>query len=227
MKIFYEGLNIEKYSQYDFVEGFTTNCTLFSCSETDNYTDFYQKNRPFLQDRSFSLQTWEYGNLGIEQIDAIHAIDETIFIDIPIVDPNNDINERPLKYAVSKNMRINVTAVYTYEQINIAYAYLSDLKNDAIVSIFAGGISDWGADPSSFILHAKRLFRGMNNVKILWAGCRELYAIKRAEEVDCDIVAVPGDIIDTLHLFDSDLDKMSVDRVRGLRDDAIHGGLSI
>jgi transaldolase len=177
--------------------------------------------------RSFSLQTWEHGDLGIEQIEAIYAIDSNIFITIPIVNTENDINERMITYAVSNNMRINITAIYTFTQLNIAYEYLLRTTNDAIVSIFAGGISDSGIDPSMLITHAKRLFKSIPHVQILWAGCRELYSIKRAEEFDCDIISVPGDILDKLHLFNTDLDKMSVNMVKDLRDHAIRGGITI
>ena len=232
MKIFYDGLDIEKYAQYPVVEGFTTNCTFFRDrndvrQEAQNYTEFYNNNKELLLWRSISLQIWEHGDLGIEQIDAIHAIDKNIFVTIPIINSNDDINENLLAHAVSNNMRINVTAIYTYAQMNITYQCLKKTTNDAIVSVFAGGISDSGIDPSLFIIHAKRLFKDMPNVQILWAGCRELYSIKRAEELDCDIIAVPGHILDKLNLFNTDLNKMSVDLVNDMRNDAIHCGISI
>ena len=225
MKIFYDGLDIATYSEHPNVEGFTTNCTHFQGNH--NYTKFYQKNKDLIQGRSLSLQTWKDGDSGIAQVDAIHAIDENIFVTIPIVNLYNDINERVLLHAVSKNMRINVTALYTFAQMNIAYEYLKKLTNDAIVSVFAGGISDSGHDPEPYILHAKRLFKDMPNVKIMWAGCRELYTIKRAEELDCDIISVPGNIIDKLRLFNYNLDKMSVEMVHTWHNYAIHGGLTI
>ena len=232
MKIFYDGLDIEKYAQYPVVEGFTTDCMFFSQrtivrQETQNYTDFYNDCKELLLRRSISFQIWEDGNLGIRQIDAIHAINKNIFVTIPIININDDINEDLIAYAVSNNMCINVTAVYTIAQINIAYQFLKKTTNDAIVSVFAGGISDSGIDPSLYILHAKRLFKDMPNVKILWAGCRELYTIKRAEELDCDIIAVPGDILDKLQLFNTDLNKMSVDLVNDLWADAVRCGISI
>ena len=232
MKIFYDGLDIEKYSKYPVVEGFTTDCTFFSQrdierQEAQNYTDFYNNCKELLLWRSISFQTWENGDSGIDQIEAIYAIDTDIFITIPIINMNDNINENMLAYAVSNNMRINITAIYTITQLNIAYEYLVKTTNDAIVSVFAGGISDSGIDPVIVISHAKRLFKDMPNVQILWAGCRELYTIKRAEELDCDIIAVPGDILDKLQLFNTDLNKMSVDLVKDLRADAIRSGITI
>jgi transaldolase len=232
MKIFYDGLDIEKYAQYPVVEGFTTNCMFFSQrsvvrQEAQNYKDFYNNCEELLLSRSISFQIWEHGSLGIEQIDAIHAINKNIYVTIPIINMNDDINEDLIAHAVLNNMRINVTAIYTYAQMNITYQSLKKTTNDAIVSVFAGGISDSGVDPSLFILHAKRLFKDMPNVQILWAGCRELYTIKRAEELECDIIAVPGDILDKLQLFNTDLNQMSFDLVNDLRTDAIRGGISI
>ena len=66
MKIYYDGLNIEKYSKNDIVEGFTTNCTFFSQSDTKNYLDFYNKNKQYIQNKDISFQTWENGDLGIK-----------------------------------------------------------------------------------------------------------------------------------------------------------------
>jgi len=248
MRIFYDGLDIEKYAKYPIVEGFTTNCTFFSkvsdthdqpidlvvkeafsppCQMCKNYTEFYNNYKELISGRSISLQTWEHGDQGIEQIDAIHAINKDIFITIPIINNNNDINEKMLTYAVSNNMRINITAIYTYTQLNIAHECLLKTTNDAIVSVCAGGISDTGTDPSMIMSHAKRLFKNMSNVQILWEGCRELYYITHAEELDCDIIAVSGDILDKIHLLYTDLNKMSVDMVDKLRNDAIRGGITI
>jgi hypothetical protein len=159
------------------------------------------------------------GNTAISDCaDGRHSIHPNPHIDIPILDCNNDINERVICYAVSKNMRINITAVCTYTHISIAYHYIKKLKNDAIISVFAGGMSDAGLNPSPFIAHAKRLFC-KPNVKILWMVCRELYTIQCAEESGCDIVALPGGWLDTLHLVDLDLDKMSVGMVYGWRNE--------
>ena len=153
MKIYYDGLNIEKYSKNPLVEGFTTNCSFFSQNDIKSYQEFYNINKSFIQDRSISFQTWENDILGIKQIDKIHNIDKNIFVKIPIINSINEINYDLIQYTTSNQIPINITAIYTYEQINEAYEFLKDTNVNAIVSIFAGPISDSGLDPSPFILY--------------------------------------------------------------------------
>ena len=40
MKIFYDGINIQKFSTVDFIEGFTTNPSIIKNINTQNYKDF-------------------------------------------------------------------------------------------------------------------------------------------------------------------------------------------
>ena len=227
MKIYYDGLNIEKYSKNDIVEGFTTNCTFFSQSDTKNYLDFYNKNKQFIQNKDISFQTWENGDLGIKQINEINSIDKTIFIKIPIINSENELNTNLINHAIGSKMPINITAIYTYDQIKQSYELVKSIDTKVIISIFGGPISDSGMDPSPFILYAKHLFKDLKNVEILWAGCRELYTITRAENLGCDIITVPGDIIDKMNLFKYDLNLLSLERVNKFRNDAINGKISI
>ena len=124
-------------------------------------------------------------------------------------------------------MPINITAIYTYDQIKQSYELVKSIDTKVIISIFGGPISDSGMDPSPFILYAKHLFKDLKNVEILWAGCRELYTITRAENLGCDIITVPGDIIDKMNLFKYDLNLLSLKRVNKFRNDAINGKISI
>jgi len=227
MKIYYDGLNIEKYSKNPIVFGFTTNCTFFSQNDIRNYREFYDKNKEFIGNKPISFQTWENGELGIKQIDDIHSINEFIFVKIPIIDSNNNLNSDLITYALSRNIPINITAIYTIEQLNTIYNLIKDKTTNIIISVFGGPISDTGIDPSSIVLYSKELFKNMNNIEILWAGCRELYTITRAELLVCDIITIPGDIIDKMNLKDYDLSLLSLERVNKFRNDAINGNISI
>jgi transaldolase len=227
MKIYYDGLNLEKYHKHPKIEGFTTNCTFFSQNDINNYNEFYIKNKPFIEGKSISFQTWEDGELGINQIKEIHQIDKDIFVKIPIINSIGELNDELINYAINNNIPINITAIYTFEQIDKCYEFLKNTNLKAIISVFAGPISDTGLDPSPYILRAKTLFKDFANVDILWAGCRELYSITRAEELDCDIATVPGDIVDKMNLFEYDLTKLSLERVNKFKNDAISGKITI
>jgi len=227
MKIYYDGLNIEKYSKNPIVSGFTTNCSFFSQHHIRNYREFYEKNKEFIGDKPISFQTWENDENGINQIDDIHSIHESIFVKIPIIDSNNKLNSDLIKYALSRNIPINITAIYTIEQLCIVYDLIQNKTTNIIISVFGGPISDTGVDPSPIVIYSKELFKNMANVEILWAGCRELYTITRAELLGCDIITIPGDIIDKMNLKDYDLSLLSLERVNKFRNDAINGDISI
>jgi len=227
MKIYYYGLNVEKYSKNLIVSGFTTNCSFFSQNHIRNYREFYEKNKEFIGDKPISFQTWENDESGIKQIDDIHSIHESIFVKIPVIDSNNKLNSDLIKYALSRNIPINITAIYTIEQLCVIYDLIKDKTTNIIISVFGGPISDTGLDPSPIVIYSKELFNSMANVEILWAGCRELYTITRAELLGCDIITIPGDIVDKMNLKDYDLSLLSLERVNKFRNDAINGDISI
>lgn len=230
MKIFYDGLNIEKYASNTEISGFTTNCTFFSTNDVKNYRDFYEKNKHYLKGRCISFQVWLDDDEGIQQINEIYELTKDapeIYVKIPIIDSNGSYNGHLIRYAIYKNMRINITAVYTTKQIILVYDLLEKYNQPCIVSIFAGPISDTGKDPNPSVSLLKILFEDNPYIEILWAGCRELYTIARAEKSGCNIITVPGDIIDKMNLLDKDLDLLAFDRVNKFKNDAINGNISI
>jgi transaldolase len=230
MKIYYDGLDIEKYCNNSLVQGYTTNCCFFSQNTITNYKEYFDSNKQFLKENDISFQTWKNGVDGINQINDIYKINENIFVKIPIINSENEYNTDLILHAFANNMRVNITAIYTFDQINKIYELLNNstyYNTNVIISIFAGPISDTGADPSPYILYSKQIFKKYKNIEILWAGCRELYSIIRAKNLDCDIITVPGEIIDKLSLLNYDLATLSIERVNKFRNDALKGKLSI
>jgi len=230
IKYFYDGLDIEKYGANPQIVGFTTNCSLFSTNNIKNYRDFYKKCQPLLNNRCISFQIWEDGLLGLQQIDEIAELAANapeIYVKIPIIDSTGFFNIDLIEHAKQKKMKINITAIYSMEQIYQTYNILQNYEEHCIVSIFAGPISDCGVDPSHLVLTIVELFNNNPNVEVLWAGCRELYAIIRAQEMKCDIITIPGDMLDKLNLFESNPAELSLLRVNKFKNDAIKGKITI
>jgi transaldolase len=230
MQVFYDGIDIQKYSNHPSVEGFTTNCSFFSQSKIKNYSEFYEKNKSFIQSKDISFQTWKIGDAGIKQIDEIHAIDKNIFVKVPIIDVNGDYNLYLFNHAFVNEIPVNITAIYSFEQINKVLELLqSENYKDTkvIVSIFAGSIADNGNDASPYIKYSKEVFKKYPNVRILWACCRELHNIMYARDLGCDIITASGDMIDKLNAINRDLNVLSLERVRKFYNDATNGDLTI
>ena len=98
-----------------------------------------------------------------------------------------------------KKIKINVTAVFTFDQVKKLKKVLNR-NTKSIISIFAGRIADSGKDPETIIKNTIKLFYKKKNVQILWASCREIYNIFEAQSVGCDIITVPNNILNKLYL---------------------------
>ena len=89
-----------------------------------------------------------------------------------------------------------------------------------IVSIFAGRIADSGIDPSKIILNSLNLFKNYKGVKTLWASTREIYNIIQASKLKCDIITVPISMLKKLDVIGKNLEKYSLETVKGFYLDA-------
>ena len=228
IEVFYDGMSIEKYAVSPFVGGFTTNCAVFSKWPERDYRQFYETSCRSVAGRSLSFQIWEDSvESASAQIDGIYAINPSIFVKIPIINSEGIYNEVLYMHAMSKKMNINSTCIYTIEQIEKAYDLFKDYTHPLIVSVFAGAIGDTGIDSAPIVSYAVAKFKGMSNVKILWAGCREVYTIQRAIDLGCHIITMPDTVIDKLPGLGMNLLEASVHRVKAFRKDALSSGLSI
>jgi transaldolase len=220
MELYYDGYFIEKHASNPAITGFTTNCSIMSSSPNPCYTDFYARVKPIIGEKAFSLQIWKNDSEeAIQQVNSIHAIDPRIFVKIPVIDTNGHFHESVIRYCVDKGIYMNLTAIHTLNQIDKCRALLTP-STTAIVSIFAGPISDTGLDPASFIRHAKSVFADCPHVKILWAGCREIYTIERARQSGADIITIPDAVIDRMSDMDMTLETMTLKRVHKFFNDA-------
>jgi transaldolase len=192
------------------------------------YKEFYEYNKEYIGDRPLSLQIWKDEPAEIiEQIRDIHAIDSKIHVKIPIVNTSGEYNEIAIRYAVNNRIPVNITALHTVEQINKTKELLKDSVAPEIISVFAGPISDVLIVPDTYIAHALDCFKGKANSKILWAGCRELYTIKRAEMLGCHIITIPDAMMERLPLLSKSLEELTLDRVKIFKGDAEKGGYTV
>jgi transaldolase len=226
--IYYDGLSKEKYMlSTSKIKGFTTNCSIFSTSN-DSYRRFYDKISEYLNNRPISFQIWEdVFELQIKQVDDIHSIDSNIFVKVPVINSSGNYNEEIIKYIIEHRIPLNITAIYTKEQINKIEELLKSSSSPIIISIFAGPISDIGIDPVPYIRYAKGMFSMKNNIKILWAGCRELYSVYRAIDSGCDIITIPDGVIEKIESIHKTLNELSVERVNKFKLDAINKHVKI
>jgi transaldolase len=171
-----------------------------------NYTEFYNENKDIIGDRPISMQV---GDAPLEQGRKIAAIGENVWAKVPIVN-----NLETIAFLRELGHKVNVTAVFTKEQIKTLRPILDQNETQVVVSIFAGRISDTGVDPFSTVQYAVHLFSDMPWVEILWAGCKEVLSIRHAIRAGAQIITIPDSIIEKLDRLDKNLEEFSIETAR-------------
>ena len=151
---------------------------------------------------------------------------ENVYVKIPITNTRRESTAELVKSLSSAGVKLNVTAVFTPEQI-VGLSRCFDSGTPAVVSIFAGRIADAGIDPASIIGGALEQFQAQAHVEVLWASCREIFNVVSAASVGCHIVTVPIGMLDKLSSLGKDLAEFSLDTVKMFRADALASGLSL
>ncbi len=152
---------------------------------------------------------------------------ENVFVKIPIVNTKGESTIPLIKKLSADNVRLNVTSVYTIEQVKeITEAVTEGVPT--YVSVFAGRIADTGVDPLPLMKEAVKVTHSKDGVKLLWASCRELFNVIQADEIGADIITCPADVVKKVNTnLGRDINELSVDTVKGFAKDIQSSGLSI
>jgi len=132
-------------------------------------------------------------------------------------------------YQNFENVKLNVTAVFTTEQVvDIIERVVSETP--MIISIFAGRIADTGVNPEEIISESilyRKLVKPRTPIEFLWASSREAYNYVQAEKSGCEIITMSPDLIKKVDKFGKDLDLFSIETVQMFYDDAVKSGYRI
>jgi len=230
IKIFFDGARLEDlktFSNSSFIEGFTTNPSLMKQAGVVDYEKFIKEATALIKKKpiSFEVISDDFDEMKRQAL-KLSSFSKNIFVKIPITNTLGESSLPLIEELVRKEIKLNVTAVMTVEQIQ-ALAKVFNKKTPVIVSIFAGRIADTGIDPTSIIRQARAILKPFANVKLLWASTRELLNIFQADQAGCDIITVVPEFLKKIHLIDYDLQKFSLDTVRMFFNDAASSGLKI
>ena len=212
---------INKYSKKKIVKGFTTNPSLFRKAGAKNYEIHSKKIINLSRKKPISLEVFadDPDNM-ISQALKINSWSNNIYVKIPIVNSKNMFMGTVIKYLVKKNVKLNITAVYSASQTK---KILKCIKKDSkvIISIFVGRASDTGKDPIPEIEKSLKLTKNLKNVRILWASVREAYNYIYAKKIGCDIITVPPNIIKKIEKFGKSYNTLTKETVLGFLKDSI------
>ena len=226
MKIFSDGADIQSMkSNESLVDGFTTNPTLMVKAGITNYLDFAkQAVSEFSKPISFEVFSDDFDEM-YDQALILDGLSNNVYVKIPITNTKGESSSDLLKDLSNKQVKINVTAVFTQSQIESVYKNLNkDIKS--ILSIFAGRIADTNIDPEPLVTFATQ--NKINNCEVLWASTREVFNIFQADRCNCDIITVAPNLIEKWKKLESkDLNEFSLDTVKMFYSDAQQAGDSI
>lgn len=230
VKIYADGADLNSMlKEYDkgLVRGFTTNPSLMKKAGVKDYKGFGKEVVSKITDMPISFEVFaDDEELMIKEAREIATWSENIYVKIPVVNTKGEFNKNVINTLSKENVKLNITAVFTIDQVKYILENLEKDSN-AIISIFAGRIADTGVDPIDLVKESVELAKEYKNVEILWASCRELYNIFQAENSGCHIITVQNSILDKLDNVGKDLTKYSVETVQDFFKDANSLGFSI
>jgi transaldolase len=244
MKLYADGADFDgivKASKDPRITGFTTNPTLMAQAGVTDYKAFAHKTLEFLKanrpDTSISFEVFADDHNGmVRQAFEInswgHQHGYDVYVKIPAYFTNGDDTLDVINELSYNEIKLNVTAVFTREQVNNIFNNLN--KNvPSIISIFAGRIADTGVDPMTIFQDIKALKWLHTNagiedkIEYLWASPREIYNYVQAEQAGADIITMTPDLIKKLDNFGKDLNEFSLDTCKMFYNDATKSGFSI
>jgi len=212
---------IKKFNSNRLVKGFTTNPSLMKSAGAKNYKNYSKKILKVCKKKPISFEVFS-DNFEIMKIQAykINSWSNNVYVKIPVTNSKGNFSGKLIRQLSSKNIKLNITAVYTVEQVRKIIKYINKNSN-VIISIFAGRMADVGKDPVPIMRKSVKITKKFRKVKILWASTREAYNYLQAKECGCKIITMPPKIIEKISKFGKSFKVLTNDTVKTFYKDAL------
>ncbi len=211
---------IKIFNKKSIVDGFTTNPSLMRLAGAKNYKAYSLKILKVCKKKPISFEVFaDDPNEMLKQAYKINTWGRNVYVKIPVVNSKGLFMGQVIKELSSKGIKLNITAVYTYEQAKKVYKNLNK-KTKSIISIFAGRMADKGKDPLPIFKKSISLTKNNKNIEILWASTREAYNYTQAKQLKCNIITMPPKVINQISSFGKSYRVMTLDTVKGFLNDS-------
>ena len=231
IKVFADGADLQSMKNLytnPIVKGFTTNPTLMKQAGVTDYAEFAHNVLAAIPDRPVSFEVFadEFDEMEAQAM-KIASWGSNVNIKIPVTNTKGAFTGPLIKRLADKGVQVNVTAVFTIDQVErIAAALNADVP--AIVSVFAGRIADSGIDPVPLMAQSAKILQASRpKADLLWASPRELLNVIQADQVGCRIITVTNDILKKLSLIGKNQEEYSLETVKMFFNDAQAAGFKI
>ena len=212
--------SVKKFNKFKIVKGFTTNPSLMRKAGAKDYESYSKKLIKICKNKPISLEVFadDFKNM-INQGVKINSWGRNVYVKVPVVNSKNQFTGKVIKDLNNKNIKLNITAVYSAQQTKKILKKINK-KTKVIISIFAGRAADTGKDPLPEFLKSIKLVKNYKNVEILWASVREPYNYLQAKKINCNIITIPPLIIEKIRKFGKSFDQLTIETVKGFLKDS-------
>ena len=219
---------IQQMRKHPDIGGFTTNPSLARKAGVQDYLGFCRAAQRCADGLPISFEVLSESNGVMEtQAKVLSDLGDNVYVKIPVVKSNGETNIGLIGSLAMEGMKINATAVFTWEQMHRLAVVLGSTGTPSIISVFAGRIADAGVDAESFISNFTFTESLPENVQLLWASPRESYNVIQAARCGCDIITLFPTFIDKLKIFGKDLETFSRETSAMFVNDADEAGFSL
>ena len=205
---------VRKFNKKKIVKGFTTNPSLMRKAGAKDYKSYSKKILKICNNKPVSLEVFgdEYKEMKKQAL-KINNWGKNVFVKVPVTNSKGVFMGKIIKELNNKNIKLNVTAIYTAKQTE-KILRLINRKTRVIISIFAGRAADTGKDPIPEFKKSITLAKKFKNVEILWASVREPYNYLQAKQLGCHIITVPPSIIEKIENFGKSFNLLTRETVK-------------
>ena len=212
--------SIKKFNNKSIVKGFTTNPSLMRKAGAKDYKSYSKQILKVCRKKPISFEVFaDDQDTMIEQGRKINSWGKNVYVKVPVVNSKNKFSGNVIKELNSKNIKLNITAVYTARQTEKILNSINK-KTKVIISIFAGRAGDTGKDPIPEFTKSIKLAKKFKNVEILWASVREPYNYLQAKQLGCHIITIPPSIIEKIEKFGKSFNQLTIETVNAFLDDS-------
>jgi|TARA_B110000238_G_C16026449_1_gene395497 transaldolase len=211
---------IKFFNNKSIVDGFTTNPSLMRISGAKNYKNYSFKILKICKKKPISFEVFaDNQEEMLKQAYKINTWGKNVYVKIPVVNSKGQFMGPVIKELSLKGIKLNITAIYSFEQVKKVFKCL-DKKTNSIISIFAGRMADKGKDPLPTFKKSIALVKKNKNIEILWASTREPYNFTQAKKLNCNIITMPPKIINQISTFGKSIKAMTLETVKGFLEDS-------
>ena len=155
---------IKFFNDKSIVDGFTTNPSLMRQAGAKSYKDYSLKILKICKKKPISFEVFADNFTDmLKQAYEINSWGKNVYVKIPVVNSKGVFTGSVIKELSDKGIKLNITAVYTFEQTKKIYKKLNKKLNPLFQYLLEGWY-DKGKDPLPIF---KKVFLLTKKIKIL------------------------------------------------------------